>query len=322
MTFNGNWVDLIILVVCIFFIIEGFRVGFWVMLADFVSFLGSLLISLKTYTFIANVLKDNFSLSRSLSNAIGFLLTAIIVESFLGFIFAKLIKVLPKKTLKLKSLNVLSVVPAVGEALVLLSFILLLLISFPVNPSIKKDVTDSKIGGYLINKTVDVETKLKGIFGGIIEESLTYFTVKPGSRESIPISNEKVELKVDEISETEMFRKVNEERRKRGISELQWDPEVVPVARAHATDMWERGYFGHVSPEGEDVGDRLDKANIKYSFAGENLALAPTVQTAHTGLMNSEGHRENILEPRFKKVGIGVVDNGFYGKMFVQVFKD
>jgi len=82
------------------------------------------------------------------------------------------------------------------------------------------------------------------------------------------------------------------------------------------------GDFGHVSPDGEDVGDRLEKDGIKYAIAGENLALAPTVTTAQNGLMNSEGHRANILEPKFKKVGIGVIDNGVYGKMFVQVFTD
>ncbi len=38
--------------------------------------------------------------------------------------------------------------------------------------------------------------------------------------------------------------------------------------------------------------------------------------------MNSQGHKENILEVKFKKVGIGVIDNGYYGKMFVQVFSD
>jgi uncharacterized protein YkwD len=86
--------------------------------------------------------------------------------------------------------------------------------------------------------------------------------------------------------------------------------------------MWERKYFSHISPEGEDVGDRLDRHNINYFYAGENLALAPTTQTAHNGLMNSEGHRRNILEPQFRSVGIGVIDNGVYGKIFVQVFTD
>jgi uncharacterized protein YkwD len=38
--------------------------------------------------------------------------------------------------------------------------------------------------------------------------------------------------------------------------------------------------------------------------------------------MNSEGHRKNILDPEFKRLGIGVIDNGVYGKMFVQIFTD
>jgi uncharacterized protein YkwD len=117
-----------------------------------------------------------------------------------------------------------------------------------------------------------------------------------------------------------MFELVNKEREKAGLNKLSWDTEVVSVARAHATDMWERKYFGHVSSEGKDAGDRLTEAEVNYDYAGENLALAPTVSTAHVGLMNSEGHRENILEPKFNKVGIGVIDNEVYGKMFVQVF--
>jgi len=70
------------------------------------------------------------------------------------------------------------------------------------------------------------------------------------------------------------------------------------------------------------LGDRLDRAGIRYSFAGENLAMAPTLATAHNGFMNSEGHRANILEPKFRRGAVGVIDNGVYGKMFVQVFTD
>ena len=54
----------------------------------------------------------------------------------------------------------------------------------------------------------------------------------------------------------------------------------------------------------------------------ENLALAPNVDIAHKGLMNSPGHRANILSPSFGRVGIGVIDGGGYGKMFAQEFAD
>lgn len=320
--FNANWVDLVILVIAIFFVLESLNVGFWIMLADFFSFFLSLLISLKTYSFAATFLKNNFSLGRSIANALGFLLIAILAEGILGLIFGRLLTKLPNKFFKAKYDKFLAIIPALGEALVLVSFVILLVLSFPINPKIKTDISDSKIGGYLIEKTSGIEAKLNDVFGGIIQDSLTYFTIEPGSKDRVTLNNETTDLTVDEKAEAEMFKLVNEERKKRGIPELTWKSELVPVARGHAADMWKRHNFGHYSPEGKDVGDRLREAGISYQIAGENLALAPTVQTAHQGLMNSEGHRENILDTRFHNVGIGVIDNGYYGKMFVQVFTD
>ena len=130
------------------------------------------------------------------------------------------------------------------------------------------------------------------------------------------------QLTVDALSEQEMFKLVNEERSSSGSKVLVWDEALAQVGRKHSEDMFRRGYFSHFSPEGKDVGDRLFESGIEYSFAGENLALAPNVERAHTGLMNSEGHRRNILDPAFGKIGIGVMDGGVYGKMFTQVFTE
>ncbi len=119
-----------------------------------------------------------------------------------------------------------------------------------------------------------------------------------------------------------MFSLINKERNKFGTPELIWNEKIAKITESYATYMWENHYFGHISPDGKDVGDRLRAAGINYSVAGENLALAPTVITAEGGLMNSQGHRDNILNTEFKNVGIGVIDNGIYGKIFVQAFTD
>lgn len=319
---NGNYIDLIIILILFYYVTEAFRHGFWIIFADFISFFGSLILSLKTYKYIANFLKLNFSLNLSTANAIGYLFTAIIFESILNFITGYLILKLPEKIRKHKLNKLLGIIPGIGEGLVMIAFLLTLMMTLPIKPQVKSDISDSKIGAYVVEKTVVIEKYINEIFGGVINDSLTYLTVKPEGKESISLDIRKIQLKVDENAEAQMFAKVNMERKKLAITELVWEPTIVPVARAHAKDMWERKYFSHISPEGKDVGDRLNEAKIKYSFAGENLALAPTVQTAHTGLMNSQGHRENILNPRFKKIGIGVIDNGVYGKMFVQVFTD
>ena len=113
---------------------------------------------------------------------------------------------------------------------------------------------------------------------------------------------------------------VNKERTSRGLRSLQYDGKLRDVGRIHSKDMFERGYFSHYSPEGASVANRAEKYGVEYLAIGENLAYAPTLELAHQGLMNSEGHRANILSPDFNKIGIGVIDGGLYGKMFTQVF--
>jgi len=319
---SGNWVDLVILLVLAYYASDAWRVGIWVILANFFAFLLSILIALRAYPLVSTLLQKHFELSHSLSNALGYLIAAGFSEAILSFIFGEFVIKIPEKYWYKKWSRALAIFPALGEGLIIVAFVLTLIMGLPVNPRIKEDVSNSKIGGTIIQKTGKLESYLQDIFGGVVEDSLTYLTIKPGSEESIQLHVKADHLSVDETSEQEMFKLVNEERVKAGVGVLTWRNELVPVARAHATDMWKRNYFSHYSPEGKDVGDRLDEAHIKYQFAGENLALAPTLSTAHNGLMNSPGHRANILEPRFKRMGIGVIDNGFYGKMFVQIFTD
>jgi len=120
--------------------------------------------------------------------------------------------------------------------------------------------------------------------------------------------------------ETQMFNLVNQERQRAGVRPLQIDMQLVKLARLKAQDMIDKGYFSHTSPTYGSPFEMMRSFGVTYRYAGENLAGAPTVGIAHRHLMNSPGHRANILNSNFTKVGIGVVDGGPYGKMFVQMF--
>ncbi|MBE3588264.1 MAG: sporulation protein [Thermoanaerobacteraceae bacterium] len=120
--------------------------------------------------------------------------------------------------------------------------------------------------------------------------------------------------------EQQMVDLVNRERAKNGLAPLKVDPDLVKVARLKAEDMVKNNYFSHTSPTYGSPFDMLHQFGISYSYAGENLAGAPTVESAHTNLMNSPGHRANILNPNFTRIGIGVVAGSPYGKIFVQEF--
>ena len=317
---HGNWVDLVIILVLIFFIHQGFVNGFWSILIDFVAFFGALLISLKTYSWGSSFFESNFSLNRSLANAIGYLAMAVLSEIIISFVLTKLISKLPPKILKNKATKVFGVILSFGQGIILVAFAITFAISLPINPTVKTDISNSKIGSFILNNTSGIEKNINTVFGGTINDSLTYLTIEPKSHESVPLDDQTQSLTVDQSSETKMFQLINKERGSRGVGTLTINPKLVKVAEDYAKLMWEDHYFGHYDPNGKDVGDRLQAAKINYELAGENLALAPTVDIAHSGLMNSPGHRANILEPKFKQVGVGVIDNGYYGKMFVQVF--
>lgn len=120
--------------------------------------------------------------------------------------------------------------------------------------------------------------------------------------------------------EQEMLELVNAERVKLGLKALLPDMKLVKLARAKAQDMIDKGYFAHQSPTYGSPFDMMKAGGITYRTAGENLAGASTVARAHTALMNSEGHRRNILNSAYDHAGIGIVEGGPYGLMCVQMF--
>lgn len=329
--FGGNWVDLIVFFVIFIYFLDGLRRGFVYQFFSFLGFVVAFGLALRVYPFFGKLLAGNFSLPIGIANGLGFILAGFLFELFLSFAVFFIVKkgftekILSSPNLKwIKTADrILGVIPSVLIALVMLAFVLTTIITLPVRGDIKKSVLDSKIGAPIVQKTSGIERDFAKIFGGVIEDSLTFLTVKPHEGETIDLKFTQNDVSYDEKSEREMWMLINEERAKVGAKKLEFDRSgLTEAARKHGIDMFTRGYFSHVNPDGEDPFDRLEKQGISYLLAAENLAYAPDVELAHKGLMDSPGHRENILNPAFGKVGIGVVDGGIYGKMFVQEFTD
>jgi uncharacterized protein YkwD len=120
---------------------------------------------------------------------------------------------------------------------------------------------------------------------------------------------------------------INTERIIRGRPPLRAHPVLWTMARQHSEEMAEREFFGHFSVRGESLEVRLVRAGIvRWKLAAENLALsfdevAPSLLTLH-GWMMSPGHRQNILDPRFRETGIGVARSARGGYYFTQIFLD
>lgn len=319
-----NWVDLIIITLILIFALDGARRGFFIQSIEIIGFVVSLIVSLTFYPQGAAFLVKLFNLPKIAANPIGFLLIWIITETVFftiaSPILRKALAIFNQGRVTQQIDKFLGFLPSTANALLLAAFILLFTVSLPIRPDLKKDIFTSRIGSELVNQASRLEKPLSSVFGPIARQTLTFLTVTPQDRGSIDLEFTQGQYSIDETSEQQMFNFINQERVKFGVKPLVWNESQATVGRNHSQDMFERGYFSHYSPEGKDVGNRLEESGIAYTYAGENLALAPDVTRAHTGLMDSPGHRRNILDPAFGQIGIGAIDGGVYGKMFTQVF--
>jgi len=125
--------------------------------------------------------------------------------------------------------------------------------------------------------------------------------------------------------EWRMLRLLNKDRKKNGgLAPVAMQEDLREVARKHSRDMAEKDYFAHVNLKGKSPFDRLAMAGVSDVIAGENLAkiggYPNATQRAETGLMNSPGHRANILNPAYNAVGIGVIKSQTRIYYFTQNF--
>ncbi len=109
---------------------------------------------------------------------------------------------------------------------------------------------------------------------------------------------------------------LNADRTANGLPPLRLNARLAAIARAHAADMINRKFFAHDNPDGESPFDRMSRAGLRYSYAGENIAYDQTVEKIETGWMNSPPHRANILDPNFVEVGIGMVRDPQSGSLY------
>jgi len=129
--------------------------------------------------------------------------------------------------------------------------------------------------------------------------------------------------------EAELFVQTNQERDAQGLDELQLDPLLCLMARGHSEDMAKRNYFDHMAP-GPGPVSPMDRYLValgfrpQYAFLGENIYFRSATEStdvsateANNAFMHSDGHRANILQPKFTKMGIGFYRDPATGAFWV-----
>jgi Cysteine-rich secretory protein family len=108
--------------------------------------------------------------------------------------------------------------------------------------------------------------------------------------------------------EQQLFDLVNGEREKAGLGKLAWNDRLAQAALAHSKLLAENRDLSHQFPGEPLLQERVGATTLRFNSVAENVAAAPDVNTAHSALMKSPGHRANILHQDYNAVGISIVE--------------
>lgn len=316
-----NWVDLILVMIVLLAVVAGWYRGFISSILSLMVWTGSFVVAYLLYPYVAGFINTIVNAGPWLL-AIAFILTAIIAGTLLSILAGYITRAAPIEVHRSIINRILGIIPGAIMGYTYAVIFSAIILALPIRDGITEKARSSRLGVQLAMQSEWTNRKLAPVFDEAIRQTINSLTVQPGSDEKVNLT-----FKIDNATakpnyETEMLQMINSERQKRGLKPLVADPEMLQVARAHSQDMFAKGYFAHDDLDGKDPFDRMRAANIHFSTAGENLALAQTVEIAHVNLMNSPGHRANILNPSFGRVGIGILDGGFYGLMISQEFRN
>lgn len=319
-----NWVDWAILLILLGYILAGINRGFLAGAMDLLGMAISLGAAILGYRQLSAWILQVADVPRAVAFLGAFLGLVIITQA----IYSIFLNVAFRATRPIQIIlgplvlidKTLGAIPGAIKGLIFTTLILLPFALFPLVPQISAVMERSTLGSRLVVTAVEAAPGLESLMGQELNEGLSFLT-PPQTEEGMQINFGALgQLRPDPAAEEKMLALVNEERRKAGLKPLQMDEKLRQVAREHSREMFNIGYFAHQSPVTGSPFDRMKRANIPFGVAGENLAYAPNVQIAHEGLMNSPGHRANILRGEFGRVGIGVIKSDFRGSMFSQEF--
>ncbi len=317
-----NYVDLILFLIIILSIYHGYRRGFILGFLELFALAVSILTAFYFYQQTASYLSRYMQLEERWALPFSFLLTLVLSRFVIGIIVYFLIRKLPSSLHQNKLNQYSGLVPGFIRGFFYASLFSMLFLFINLWSGLTKTTRESYIANSLTQNIEIIDAKIASDISEKVKQSISKLTIEPESDETVYLHFKVEHPIVNEKMENHLLVLVNQERRKANLPLLARDTALRTVARAHSLDMFEKGYFSHISLDNTTPFDRIKAHGVDYFTAGENLALAQTVDIAHMGLMNSPGHKANILNPKFGRVGIGIMDGGIYGIMVTQNFRN
>ena len=318
-----NPLDLALAILFLLAVAAGWRRGLIAAGAELIALLTGVVCAFSFYPYAVGLLDRHVAPFGVWAAPLALVVVFVLVRVGAGLVLFGLVRMIPAEVHNRRSNHAFGILPGAVNGLIDAMMVSLFLLAVPLTNDLTRIVKESVVVNRLAPPTEWAEAKLRPVLDPAIDDMLSrLIVVEPESHEAIklPFTVQSPPPRPD--LEAQMLVMVNAEREKHGLRALEADADATAVARAHSVDMFAHGYFSHITPQGDGPFDRMRRGGLRFRAAGENLALARNLPMAHRGLMESPGHRANILQPGFGRVGIGIVDGGRYGVMVTQTFRN
>ena len=322
---NIEYIELFVYIFIVFFIINGWRRGFLLQFFYLMVLLISISLSFRYSDQVGSYISSWFNSNIQLSEIFGGVLIFITVLTVSSFFQNFLANNQKQRDVGNKLLGGF-VSLLVSNLILTLIFTITSIISVP--QFFEDTLENSNLVSFYTDTSGTPQQALELITGtdlikvvSRIKDLTGKSSVVVGEQGCIEIPKYSLSnLSNNNEQKDELYELLLTERSNQNLAPLELSEKLSNIALNYAYVMYQDGFWCHKNPKnGELVGDRLSKQGFPYIDIGENLALSSSVRSGHISLMNSESHKNTILDNEFKRVGIGIV-SGPLGLIIVQIF--
>ena len=322
---NIEYIELFVYIFIVFFVINGWKKGFLLQFFYLMVLLISIALSFRYSDQVGSYISSWFNSNIQLSEIFGGVLIFITVLTVSSFFQNFLANNQKQRDVGNKLLGGF-VSLLVSNLILTLIFTITSIISVP--QFFEDTIENSNLVSFYTDTSGTPQQALELITGtdlikvvSRIKDLTGKSSVVVGEQGCIEIPKYSLSnLSNNNVQKDELYDLLLTERSNQNLAPLELSEKLSNIALNYAYVMYQDGFWCHKNPKnGELVGDRLSKQGFPYIDIGENLALSSSVRSGHISLMNSESHKNTILDNEFKRVGIGIV-SGPLGLIIVQIF--
>ena len=322
---NIEYIELFVYIFIVFFVINGWKKGFLLQFFYLMVLLISIALSFRYSDQVGSYISSWFNSNIQLSEIFGGVLIFITVLTVSSFFQNFLANNKKQRDVGNKLLGGF-VSLLVSNLILTLIFTITSIISVP--QFFEDTIENSNLVSFYTDTSGTPQQALELITGtdlikvvSRIKDLTGKSSVVVGEQGCIEIPKYSLSnLSNNNEQKDELYELLLTERSNQNLAPLELSEKLSDIALNYAYAMYQDGFWCHKNPKnGELVGDRLSKQGFPYIDIGENLALSSSVRSGHISLMNSESHKNTILDNEFKRVGIGIV-SGPLGLIIVQIF--